>query len=179
MTKRITIILASILIAIIQISFFNTLDLTYSISLVLILLIFFCSLYHLSSLVVPTLLMGFILDIYNYQVFGIFIVTLLITLILADLLFNSLFTTRSLYSLISVGIISTFAYYFIFYLVNLIYFYSLTTEILLTINKDFFYFIFKNIVANCIVLIILFITTYLLSKRMKSYFISFATPENR
>lgn len=117
MVLRIIINIALIIIlAVAQVSFisgFNGwLD---NLNLLLIILIFILGFAGLDSALYWAVGAGFILEIFSFLPFGVYLISLALTIAAASLLLNYLFTNRSLYSFLMLAAITTAIYNFIIY----------------------------------------------------------------
>lgn len=93
-----------------------------------------------------------------------------IVILLADILFESLFTNRSYYTLLALGTLSYILYYFLYFVFILIQ--SFFTEISFTyFGIKYIFGIIVSIIFSAIFLFILYAITGFMSKRFKSYFI--------
>ena len=170
-----------IIISIIQLSFISAfnglahLDIILSIAIILL---FFHSktsqhsgkgLNFLSSFVVIS---GVILDSYSQLPFPVITLSLITSIFLLNILFKNLFTNRSLYSLMLLGLIGTIIYNFVLYvLVYLAYIFKFA-KYYPELNKLYFSFALWQIIANIIFLAILwFIFNFFRAKIQKTFFL--------
>lgn len=114
---------------------------------------------------------GLILEFYSQYYFGVLFLTYFITFFIIVWSFKNLFTNKSLYSFIIIGLIAFLSYNFFIYIFS-----GLTSLIMknyLSIKLDQYYFLtlISEIILNLISLVILFIFYRFISKKMKAVFI--------
>ena len=88
-----------------------------NINLILVALVFLIGALDISQAIIYVILAGLFLDIYSGLPFGIFMLSLFMTLIILEILMINLLTNRSYYSLISLGIIGVVVYNSLLFLV--------------------------------------------------------------
>lgn len=163
-------IIAIIIIGIIQISFLTTWPWPVnSLNLVLSLAIFLTVIVNYSRGLYFSLFAGLFLELYTSLPFGITTLSLLITVVVVNLLFNNFFTNRSLYSIMLLGVIGTFGH-------NLIISGFSFFSVLLGFENYFYGFDFwtKFIwqpFLNLIILAIIFFAYHLSTDRLKNIFL--------
>ena len=115
---------------------------------------------------------GIVLDIYSMLPFPVITLSLIATIFLINILFENLFTNRSLYSLILLGLIGTIAYDLILnILIHLTYLFKFT-EYCAELNKLFFLNFIWQIIANILFLtIIWFLSNIFKLKLQKTFFL--------
>ncbi|MFA4942166.1 MAG: hypothetical protein WC564_00835 [Patescibacteria group bacterium] len=90
------------------------------INIVLLALILFLFFLDLKLVVMLALALGFLVDIFSFQLFGFYGLTLFLTVFFADALLANWFTNRSAYSFLALTFFTTLFYnfvlYFLFYL---------------------------------------------------------------
>ncbi len=111
----------SLIIVLIQLSFFNFLPGPWGrINIVLFFAIWFFIFNNFNKSLIFTLIIGFILDIFSFYPFGIYSISFLLTLILANFIWNNFFTNRSIYSFLSItAVFSIFFNLFLYFLMFL------------------------------------------------------------
>jgi len=110
-SQFIVLIVSSLFLAAFQLSFLNSLSGSFSqINLVFLFLIFTLFLANLKTAIYFLLAVGFFLDIFSFNFFGFYILSLGAALIVADLILNSFLTNKSLYSFWAIIISSTLVY---------------------------------------------------------------------
>ncbi|MGI6347804.1 MAG: hypothetical protein ACOXZ1_01260 [Patescibacteria group bacterium] len=118
--KIIYFFILSLLVVVLQFSFFNTLSFSlFRINLALFLVIWYFIFKDFNSSVLLALFLGLFLDLFSFSFFGAYIISFLLTLIIAKLAWNNLFTNRSVYSFSLMTVIfalffNLFLYLFIF-----------------------------------------------------------------
>jgi rod shape-determining protein MreD len=103
-------------IAILQVTFISSLPPIYfSLNLVLISLLFSLISFKKETTFTLAVLMGFWLDILNFNFFGLHIFVLLLTIFIIDFLLHNWLTNRSLYSFLVLSVISVLIYNILLY----------------------------------------------------------------
>ncbi len=138
------------LIAILQIAFFSAWGGFFSsLNLIIIFLIFILFFYNLKSALIAVFIFAFWLEIFSFNFFGIFIISLLLTLYIIDKISFSWLTNRSLYSFIILNIVGIFLYQLISQ--SLLYFSDLENYRLFIVNFSFWLNTFYQLVWSLIV----------------------------
>ena len=97
--KIIYFFILSIVAFVLQVSFFNALSFPFfRINLILFLVIWFFIFRDFKSSLFLALFCGFFLDLFSFSFFGVYTITFFLSLIIAKLAWNNLFTNRSVYS---------------------------------------------------------------------------------
>jgi len=110
-SKTIILVISSLFLAIFQLSFLNSLSGSFSqINLVLLFLLFALFLTDLKTSLYFLFALGFFLDIFSFNFFGFYLLSLGIALFVADFILNSLLTNKSLYSFWAIILSSTLVY---------------------------------------------------------------------
>jgi len=171
--KVVLFILAAIFVALFQLSLLKFLPFWLgSLNLILTLTLFICLLFNFYSGLWLALISGLVTEIYSPYLPGLLVASLLITLVLINFLFHLLFTNRSLYSLLILGIIGTiFFQTFVVVVSYLVYLVGLS-DLAFGLNYDFVVRLFKEIVVNEIFLAALFLIVNLFTKKIKATFLS-------
>ncbi|MAF13322.1 MAG: hypothetical protein CMI53_00310 [Parcubacteria group bacterium] len=164
-------ILLIIILGIIQISFLTTwLFPVNGLNLILSLVIFVTVILSYQRGLWWGLGGGIFLELYSNLAFGVVTVSLMLTVILLNLLFNNFFTNRSFYSLLILGFIGTISYNFLIVLLNLL------TIIIgfdaISINFNFWTYFFWQPFLNLIILTIIFFTYHISTGRLRNIFLS-------
>lgn len=173
MIKIITNILIIIILLIVQISFLHTWPISLlSLNLVLAYIIFTTVIINYGRGIVLGVIAGFILDIYSLKPFGAFSISIVLTVILVNILFNQFFTNRSYYSLVTLGVIGTFFYYILLRAIENFYFWlrPLSLDPLFSLNN--FSDVGWQIISTTIMSVILFFIFNFISRRAKSVFLT-------
>jgi len=106
-----------------QLSWINSWPYVFSrINIILLALILFLFFLDFKKVILLALGLGFLLDIFSWQLFGFYSLTLFTVVVLADFLLTNWFTNRSTYSFLALTFFTTLSYnfilYFLFYLSN-------------------------------------------------------------
>jgi cell shape-determining protein MreD len=114
MNKRLKFVLfflIALAIFIFQFSFINSLPGVFTkINLILFFIIWFFIFYNFKTSLVFSIFIGLILDIFSFYPFGVFTFILLLTVMLADFVWENLFTNRSIYSFLAISFILVIFY---------------------------------------------------------------------
>jgi len=113
---------------------------------------------------------GFLLDSYSFLPFGVYLISLFLTVLLANFLLANFFTDRSLYSFLALTFFSTLFYSFLFYLLTYIFSFP---EIKISVlgEKEFWLALACQLFFNLLFVFILFYIVSFLSKRLKPVFL--------
>lgn len=105
-----------------QISFISGLPAPFShLNLVLVILIFILGFADFNLAVWWSLALGFILEVFFFLPFGAYLVSLILTIVVANFLLDYFFTNRSLYSFLALTALATLAYELIINFIFLIF----------------------------------------------------------
>ncbi len=119
--------------------------------------------------VMYVLAMGWLMDIYSNLPFAVFMLTLLVTSLILQLLLGNFFTNRSWYSLIGLGLIGTVIYHVCFFvLVSALYLMGGTQFYL---QSGYWIAAGWQVVTTCLLLSLVFWLINLISYRFKPNFI--------
>jgi rod shape-determining protein MreD len=153
-----------LLIIILQLSFVKTLPLPLdNLNLVLGVVVFITLIDYQKALWVA-FIFGLLMDIYSFKGFGLMSLGLILVVIIVNLLFKNLFTNRSLFSLLVLGIIATVFFEFLDFIFNHLYFYLKLATYPVTFSVLFFQDLFWQIVLNLVFLVFVFYFYRYLSK---------------
>lgn len=115
---------------------------------------------------------GLILELFSIFPFGLITLSIVITAILLNSLFDNFFTNRSFYSLIILGLIGTFIYNFILFFANSVaYFMAPERNFFDLWHVHYLYNLSWQIILNLIVLSLIFLILNFISRKLKSVFI--------
>ncbi|MEI7620114.1 MAG: hypothetical protein WCJ57_00915 [Candidatus Falkowbacteria bacterium] len=111
------------LVVFLQLSLVNSLPYVFSrINIILLALILFLFFLDFKKVVFLALGLGLLTDLFSFQLFGFYSLTLFLVVVLADFLLANWFTNRSAYSFLALTFFATLFYnfilYFFFYLSN-------------------------------------------------------------
>ena len=139
-------------------------------NLVLVCLIFILMLSGFRLSLWWTLGAGFLLDTYSFLPFGIYLISLFLTVLLANFLLANFFTDRSLYSFLALTFFSTLFYSFLFYLLTYIFSFP---EIKISVlgEKEFWLALACQLFFYLLFVFLLFYVVSFASKRLKPVFL--------
>ncbi|MFA6215139.1 MAG: hypothetical protein WC768_01050 [Patescibacteria group bacterium] len=163
-------IISLLILGIVQISFLTTWPLPVSsLNLVLSLVIFLTVMINYQKGLWWALGAGLFLELYSGAMFGITTLSLIMTVLGVNFLFNNFFTNRSLYSLVILGFFGSVIYNLLILSLNFI-------GVLLKQNVYFLFFdfwsqFFWQPVFNVLVLMVIFFAYYLSTGRLKNLFL--------
>lgn len=162
--------LALIILGIIQVSFLTTWPAPVSgLNLILILVIFLTAIISYPKGLWAALGSGLFLELYTSLPFGMTTLSLILTVIFINFLFNNFFTNRSFYSLIILGYLGSIFYHLLilgFNLLGLVF--GLSSYFL---GFDFWFLFFWQPLLNLLILAIIFFTFYLSTGRLRNIFL--------
>lgn len=153
-----------------QLSFISSLPFGLNnFNLILVILIFILMLKGFKMALWWAMGAGFLLDIYSFSPFGIYLISLFLTILLANFLLVNFFTDRSLYSFMVLAFFSTLFYNLLFYLS------ALSTGMLgkgvITFNKEFWLNLGTQLFLNLLFVFLFFYVISFASKRLKPVFL--------
>lgn len=171
-------LLSIIILGIIQVSFLTTWPFPISsLNLILSLVIFLTVIVNYQRGLWWALGGGLLLELYSSSIFGLITLSLVLTVIGINFLFNNFFTNRSLYSLLILGFIGTIGYSLIvsgFKSLFLIFLPRAMSRGGFDINFlgiNFWPNFFWQPLLNLIILAIIFFTYYISTGRLKNIFL--------
>ncbi|MFA5754379.1 MAG: rod shape-determining protein MreD [Patescibacteria group bacterium] len=144
-------------------SFFN------SINAVLIVLIFCLFFLGFRATTWAVLISGFWLDIFSFNFFGLYLITLFLVILIADRISVSLLTNRSLYSFLLLILVSTIIYNFIFQILG--YFSVDTPSSLFLVQKSFWLTLAYQSAWSVVCAVLMFNLSALLTRRLQPFFL--------
>ena len=171
MIKKILLIIPLFIAVILQVSFFPAFSRLSSFNLLLNILIFICIIMDFDKSLLLSLIFGILLDIFSSLNFGIITICFVLTLISVNFLFHALFTNKSLYTLLALGLIGTLIYSSLIYILNYACFMLNLTELNIILNFQYFTDIFWQVVLGAFFLILSFFIYKSVSKKLQSVFI--------
>ena len=165
-----------VLLALVQISFINSLPkVASSLNLILIILIFLLILTNFKLALIWAVSLGYLLDLFSFYPFGIYLVSLSLTIVIAHFLLTNFFTNRSLYSFLALVAIATINYEIfinsITYLINLT---SSNTSSYQIINFNYHFWQIKcwELGSNLLITIFLFYLISFIGKSLRPVFLA-------
>lgn len=115
---------------------------------------------------------GFLLDLFSFAPFGVFLISLVLAVLLADFLLNNFFTNRSLYSFLALTFFSTVFYFLIFIVINYMARLVILKDVKLIFNFNFLLDFGAQIVLNLIFVLVSFYLAGFLSARLRPAFLA-------
>jgi hypothetical protein len=153
-----------------QISFISGLPIPISyLNLILVALIFILGFADLNLAIWWALGTGFMLEIFSFLPFGIYLMSLCLTVIIANLLLNYFFTNRSLYSFVVLAALATISYKSIFNFS--IFMSSFGDKYTVAGGANFWVSILWQIVLNSLVTFIVFYILHFLGRNFRPVFL--------
>ncbi len=164
-------LMAGVLLVIINTGFLAFLPLQFSaLNLILVILLFLIFLnVRFSTVIFLALWAGFLTELMSVTPFGIFSISLILTLILSNAVFIYLFTNRSLPALLALGVFSTLIFKAIFFLTALLM--SIKSTALAFSFLDYFSAVFWELLLNLSFLIIVYILARRFNKKLEGTFL--------
>ena len=144
-------------------------DLVGDLNLVLVVLIFILGFSNFDFAVWWTIGVGFLLEVFSFLPFGAYLVSLSLTLMVANFLLNYFFTNRSLYSFLALTGLATVIYELIINFYVLIF-----IEINLVAGSaagNFWFFRLEQIGLNLSLALIIYYIIYFLGRNFKPVFL--------
>lgn len=136
--KFLKLFLLAVLVVLIQVSFFNSLPgLWGRINIALFLVIWFFIFNNFNKSLVFALMMGIVFDIFSFYPFGVYSISFLVTLTLANFIWSSFFTNRSIYSFLSITVV--FSVFYNLFLYFLLFLFESNSIGLLWFNRFFWF----------------------------------------
>jgi len=170
--KKFTKIIVIFLVAVIQLSFISALPGIFSyFNLIALTLVLFLILYDLKIAFYLALFFGFLSDIHSSIFFGLNIICWILAIIITNFFLLRFFTNKSIYSFISLTIITIIFYELpkVFLLFSIDFIIKDTPRQIIII-KDYFLNISQEILINAVVMFILFYFINYFSKRLQPVF---------
>lgn len=158
------------LVAIMQFSLINAWPSFFrQINLVLIVLTFTLFFFSLRTTLLALLITSLWLDLFSFNFFGLYFITLFIIIILAQKILAGWLTNRSLYSFLLLIFASTLSYN----IINnfLLYFFSAQTESFFLFRSDFWLAVAQQGAWSLIIALLAFSLITALTKRLKPFFL--------
>lgn len=159
-------------IAIIQATFISSLPLVYSaINLILISLLFSLIFFKLPTTLGLAILVGFWMDIFSFNFFGLNMLIFLVTVFIINFLLNNWLTNRSVYSFLVLSVLIVFIYNILLYSI---------LAILQSGQTNFSFFLFQSrfwtqlawqMIWSAGFMLLFFNLANSLSKRLKPFFL--------
>lgn len=143
-----------------------------NISLILVVLVFVIGMTSLNTSLSWAILVGFILDIFSFSMFGVHLVSLFLVVLIINLLLTNFFTNRSLYTFLVLTFFATILYEF--FSNFLIYLFSLFGGKYLPvfITKDFWQGELIQLFLNLLIVLIIFYSLGFIMPKLKPVFLN-------
>ena len=142
-----------------------------NLNLVVVVLLFVLVLGGLKLSIIWSIAIGFLLDVFSFEPFGLYLITLSITILAAYFLLNSFFTNRSLYSFLALAtltiVINEFCWQVSLSFLKL-FGYDRSVSIL---SLDFFLNFLAQLFLSLLAIIIIFQTVNFISHKLKPVFL--------
>ncbi|MBI2459427.1 MAG: hypothetical protein HYV53_02650 [Parcubacteria group bacterium] len=168
--KIITNIILIIVLAVVQISLISALPgLAGNLNLVLVALIFILGFSSLDFAAWWTIGLGFLLEIFSFLPFGAYLISLSLTLMIANFLLNYFFTNRSLYSFLALTGLATVIYELIINFFVLI-FMEINLPAALTAG-NFWFSKLEQIGLNLLLAVIIYYIIHFLGRNLRPVFL--------
>lgn len=169
-TKVISNILFIISLGILQISFINGLaGLAGKLNLVLVVLIFILGFASFNYAVWWSVGIGFMLEVFSFLPFGAYLVSLSLTIIIANWLLNYFFTNRSLYSFLALVALATVIYELI--INSLAWIFIEMNKYAPIAGSNFWIAILQQIGLNLLLAFFIFYIIHFLGRNLKPVFL--------
>ncbi len=171
MIKKILLPLIIILVSLFQVSFIGEFDfLRNNLQLLLVIVIVLTFYSSYKSVLIFSIISGFIVDLFSIYNFGVTTAAFLITFLLINLLFKRLISNKETYSLILVTLIGTVVYnVFLFLVTNSLYIINLNS-VRIIFSFDFLYSIIWQLIIHSFLIIIMLVLTKFINKKLVSKF---------
>ncbi len=165
-------ILFLFIVVLFQMAFINNLPWGFSkLNLILITLIFILGLIDFKFALWWSLGAGFLLDIYSFELFGIYLVVIILTIVITNFLLINFFTNRSLYSFLILSFLALLIYEIFlqlaFYITNVFshqYYFRI-------FELDFWVNVLQAEIYNLFLVIIVFYATNFITQKLKPVFL--------
>lgn len=171
MKQAATILLIAFSLTILQIGFVSLLPFPFSIlNLILAGALFTLFALRFSLALYLILASGFLLELYALTAFGLLWVSLFLTIIIAQFLFNYFFTNRSWLALVVLGAVGTLIFRSIFLLINFLLMIKGETSLSFSF-RDYALSAFWETILNVLFLLSVFLIAGQFVKKLKSVFL--------
>jgi len=142
-----------------------------NLNFVLVILIFILTFSDLKIVLWWSIGVGWLCDIYSFLPFGFYLVSLFLTMLIANFLLTNFFTNRSLYSFLALTFFSTLFYEFFLFL--MIYVWQLFVDPILffAFTKEFWLKITEQAILNLLFVFILYYIISFVSHKLKPVFL--------
>ena len=160
-------------LVIIQLSFISGLPAGLNnLNLILVILIFILALINLNLAVWWAIGIGILLDMFSFAPFGLYLVCLSLTIIIANFLLINFFTDRSLYSFFALAGLATVVYGILLAVIVYLLQFIGGGEVSLILNKNFWLDQLRQLGLNLIATLVIFYFVSFIGKRLKPVFLA-------
>jgi len=157
---------------IVQVSFISGLPTFFRhLNLVIVVLIFILGLTNFKLALWWSMGIGILFDIYSFAPFGIYLISLLATVLLANFLLSNFFTNRSLYSFLALTFFAYLGYEFFIYFFNYFTHFFTHQDFVLNLGKNLWLNELSQLIVNLFVVLIVFYLLGFVSSRLKPVFL--------
>jgi len=162
-----------ILLTILQLSLINNLPHPLNhFNLILVTLIFICVILSYRLSLIWLLAAGFILDLFSVNPFGLYLLSLFVAILVIHFLFKQFFTNKSIYTVLTLGLIGTILFNALIILFQFTLFYLKLHNLPAEFSFQTFGSLIWQTLLNLLFLTIVFIGAWIWSKKLKTQFLS-------
>jgi hypothetical protein len=140
-----------------------------SLNLILAILIFILGFVSFNFALWWSVAVGFMLEIFSFSPFGVYLVGLSLTIIIANFLLNHFFTNRSLYSFLALAALATLIYELLRRFFILLF--TQASGSFFLARVDFWLLVFKQIVMNLLFTFTIYYLVHFLGKNLRPVFL--------
>ena len=159
-------------LVVVQVSFINALPALFNnLNLVLVVLILILWLGNFNLTLWWSISAGTLLDIYSFMPFGIYLISLLATILLANFLLSNFFTNRSLYSFLALTLFAFIWYEFLLYFIGYLAAFLSREEFILNLNLNFWLNELSQLIINLLLVLVIFYVSNFAGSRLKPVFL--------
>lgn len=158
------------MLAVAQISFISGLPAPFNnLNLVLVVLIFILGFTSFNFAVWWSLGVGFVLEVFFFLPFGAYLVSLILTVVIANFLLSHFFTNRSLYSFLALVALATASYGLIINFISLIFFEA--NKSFFPVKPDFWLLVLEQIGFNLILTFFIYYLIHFFGRNLRPVFL--------
>ncbi|MDD4271369.1 MAG: hypothetical protein PHF50_01035 [Patescibacteria group bacterium] len=140
-----------------------------NLNLILVVLIFILGFLSFNFAICWVIGIGFLFEVFSFLPFGVYLISLSLTIIIANFLLNYFFTNRSLYSFLALTALATIIYELVINLFVLIFMETSSTAWLAAGN--FWFSLLEQIGLNLLLAFIIYYVIYFLGRSFKPVFL--------
>jgi len=161
-----------IALAILQLSFFNSLPGWFSgFNAAIVAIIFILALGNFSLAFWWAVGLGIFFDVYSFSPFGFYLFSLVGMAVITNFLLVNFLTNRSLYSFMVLTIFALSSYKIFLYILNYLFKFFGANDLDLVIDMNFWLNEFKSLFVDLIAVIVVFYLVNFMSKKLKPVFL--------